>query len=50
MFEFVAKHTGIWPVVLICEALGGSRSGCHVWPTRGPSDQARFDTQLDEEA
>ena len=27
MFAFVAKHRGIWPVALICEALGVSRSG-----------------------
>ena len=26
MFGFVAKHRGIWPVALICEALGVSRS------------------------
>jgi hypothetical protein len=22
MFSFIAKHRGIWPVALICEALG----------------------------
>ena len=27
MFAFIAKHRGIWPVALICEALGVSRSG-----------------------
>lgn len=26
-FGFVAKHRGIWPVNLICEARGVSRSG-----------------------
>ncbi len=27
MFSFIAKHRRIWPVTLICEALGVSRSG-----------------------
>lgn len=26
-FGFVAKHRGVWPVNLMCEALGVSRSG-----------------------
>ena len=25
MFSFIAKHRGIWPVALICEALGVAR-------------------------
>ena len=41
MFAFVAKHRGIWPVALICEALGVSRSGFYGWLTRPPSDRAR---------
>lgn len=49
MFAFVAKHRGIWPVALICEALGVSRSGFYAWLTRGPSDRARFDERLGEE-
>jgi putative transposase len=40
MFAFVAKHRGIWPVALICEALGVSRSGFYAWLTRAPSDRA----------
>ena len=27
IFGFVAKHRGIWPVAVLCEALGVSRSG-----------------------
>jgi len=41
MFAFVAKHRGIWPVALICEALGVSRSGFYGWLTRPPSERAR---------
>jgi putative transposase len=34
IFGFIAKHRGIWPVALICEALGVSRSGFYAWLTR----------------
>lgn len=34
MFSFIAKHRGIWPVALICETLGVSRSGFYAWLTR----------------
>ena len=30
-FGFVAKHRGIWPVGLMCEALGVSRGGFYAW-------------------
>jgi putative transposase len=33
-FEFVAKHRGAWPVNLMCEALGVSRSGFYAWLVR----------------
>ena len=46
MFSFVAKHRGIWPVALICEALGVSRSGFYAWLTREPSDRSRRDDVL----
>lgn len=49
MFQFVAKHRGIWPVVLMCEALGVSRSGFYAWLTRGPSKRARYDEELGQE-
>ena len=49
MFSFVAKHRGIWPVALICEALGVSRSGFYAWLTREPSDRARRDDVLTRE-
>lgn len=33
-FGFVAKHRGVWPVGLMCEALGVSRGGFYAWVTR----------------
>ena len=49
MFSFVAKHRGIWPVALICEALGVSRSGFYAWATRGPSARSKHDDVLTAE-
>ena len=49
MFSFIAKHRGIWPVALICEALGVSRSGFYAWLTRSPSDRSRRDEALTAE-
>lgn len=46
MFGFVAKHRGIWPVALICGALGVSRSGFYAWLARRPSARARRDVLL----
>jgi len=49
MFSFVAKHRGIWPVALICEALGVSRSGFYAWLTRSPNERAKRDYELTKE-
>ena len=46
MFSFIAKHRGIWPVALICETLGVSRSGFYAWLIRSPSDRAKRDDAL----
>src|SRR5262245_55117152 len=46
MFGFVAKHRGIWPVALICEALGVARSRFYAWLARCPSTRARRDEML----
>ena len=46
MFGFVAKHRGFWPVALLCEALGVSRSGFYAWLTRRPSVRSRRDEVL----
>ena len=40
-FGFVAKHRGVWPVGLMCEALGISRSSLFAWLDRLRSQRAR---------
>ena len=45
-FGFVAKHRGVWPVNLMCEALGVSRGGFYAWLTRPRSERSRCDEQL----
>ncbi len=45
-FGFVAKHRGAWPVGLMCETLGVSRSGFYAWLTRPRSRRSRVDEQL----
>lgn len=44
-FGFVAKHRGAWPVLLICEALGVSRSGFYAWMER-PRSQRSLDDEV----
>lgn len=45
-FGFIAKHRGIWPVDVQCEALGVSRSGFYAWGDRPPSVRARTDAAI----
>jgi putative transposase len=45
-FGFIAKHRGVWPVGLLCEALGVSRSGYYAWITRPKSLRAQLDEQI----
>jgi putative transposase len=40
-FGFVVKHRAAWPVPVLCEALGVSRSGFYAWIRRAPSPRAR---------
>lgn len=45
-FGFVAKHRGIWPVDVQCEALGVSRSGFYAWCARPESTRSRTDRAI----
>lgn len=42
-FDFVAKHRVAWPVGLICETLGVSRSGFYAWLSRPRSLRSQTD-------
>lgn len=47
-FGFMAKHRGVWPVHLMCEALGVSRSGFYAWLSRPRSKRSLDDEVLGE--
>ena len=46
IFGLVAKHRGTWPVDVLCEALGVSRSGFYAWRFRAPSHRTRTDARI----
>ena len=45
-FGFVAKHRGVWPVRLMCEALGVSGAGFYAWMTRPKSKREQLDEAI----
>lgn len=47
-FGFVAKHRGAWPVNVLCEALGVSRSGYYAWLSRPRGQRSVADEMLGE--
>ena len=48
-YGFVAKHRGAWPVLMVCEALGVSRSGFYAWLTRPRSRRSLDDEALGQQ-
>lgn len=45
-FGFVAKHRGVWPVGMACDALDVSRSGFYAWLSRKPSQRSIDDERI----
>lgn len=45
-FDFVVKHRGTWPVAMICDMLGVSRSGFYAWSDRVECARATHDAAL----
>ena len=45
-FGFMAKHRGAWPVAMMCETLGVSRSGFYAWLCRPRSRRSQLDEVL----
>jgi len=45
-FEFILVEKANFPVNVLCQSLGVSRSGYYAWTQRGPSSRSRQDEQL----
>jgi putative transposase len=47
-FQFVAAEKACYPIALMCDVLGVSRTGFHAWQVRPPSDRELADAFLTE--
>ncbi len=45
-FDFVVKHRGTWPVHMLCDTLGVSRSAFYAWRTRPESRLTQRDAAI----
>jgi putative transposase len=41
IFSFIERHKEVWPVTVMCEALGASAQGFYSWRSRPASEQQR---------
>ena len=48
-FGFVDEHRGVWPVRVMCEALGLSSSGYYAWRARPESSRAQTNRALTDD-
>ncbi len=46
-YRFIDQHKKVWPIYLMCDVLGVSRSGYHDWRTRATSTRRRSNRCLD---
>lgn len=47
-FRFIEVEKAHFPIMVLCESLGVSRSGYHAWRKRAPSQRVREDERLTE--
>jgi hypothetical protein len=48
IYRIISAEKASFPVSVMCEVLGVSRSGFHAWERRAPSDRALADAWLTE--
>ena len=49
IFPFVDRHRDVWPVTVMCEALGVSTQGFYAWRSRPASKRETQNTALADE-
>lgn len=45
-YPFIARHRAVWPISVLCQVLGVSRSGFYEWHARGPSIREQTNARL----